>query len=269
MRRARQPDRHAGPGVSGHPQWQESAKYHIEELGAPASVWDYGANEYDKDINSRPFYANWTDSAVIVSIHNNGGGGTGTETWYDATNGQQAESRRLAEIINNRIVSAVRAQYDPNWPDRGLRSCNGCKGENRLAARPAVIVEIAFMDQESPDNDALHDERFKRIVAQAIREALHAWGLRAPAPSEDADSQARREIAERAARDDRFVAVIEGSFGVDLTWDATWELRWLDATFTGGRRVRIWHAAWRDDRSIRYIGFWDPDTGGWRGWDRV
>ena len=38
-----------------------------------------------------------------------------------------------------------------------------------------MILEVAFMDTRSPDNDALHDERFKRIVARAIRDALLAW----------------------------------------------------------------------------------------------
>ena len=39
------------------------------------------------------------DSAVVVAIHNNGGGGSGTETWYDTTNGHEAESRKLDESI--------------------------------------------------------------------------------------------------------------------------------------------------------------------------
>jgi N-acetylmuramoyl-L-alanine amidase len=175
VRPARQPERDARVGVSGHPEWQESAKYFVKTLGAPPEVWDIGVDDYARDINSRPFYSNWVDSAVIVSIHNNGGGGTGTETWYDDTNGQEEESRRLAEIINSKVVASIRAGYDREWPDRGLRSCNGCKGENRLAARPAIIVEVAFMDTKSPDNDALHSETFKQIVARAIREGLQDW----------------------------------------------------------------------------------------------
>jgi N-acetylmuramoyl-L-alanine amidase len=165
-------------GPSGRPRWQEAAKYFIQALGAPAEIWNFGADDYARDINSRPFYANWIDVAALISIHNNGGAETGTETWFDGTNGQQDESLRLAGIVNSHVVSAIRARYNANWIDRGLRTCNGCKGENRLASRPAVIVEIAYMDTASPDNDALHDEAFKRLVAQAIREAVQEWAQR-------------------------------------------------------------------------------------------
>ena len=266
-RPARNPDRSSGPGVSGRPRWEESAKYYIHDLGAPAAVWDYGADDYSKDINSRPFYANWIDSAVMISVHNNGGGGSGTETWYDTTNGYDAESQRLAQIINRRVVSAIRTRFNPDWPDRGLRSCNGCKGENRLAGRPAIILEIAFMDTRTPDNDALHSEAFKQVVAQAIREGLQEWGLSRAEP--DVDNQARAEMAAQAMRDSRFIGLVEGSGGADLTWDQAWELRWVDANFTAGRVVRIWHTTSRLDRAVRYTAYWDPDTGAWRGWERV
>jgi N-acetylmuramoyl-L-alanine amidase len=183
-RLARNPDPHSPPGPSGRPGWQEGAVYFIKGMGAPGEVWNIGVSDYARDINSRPLYANWIGADLVVSIHNNGGGGTGTETWFDETNGHQDESRRLAEALNTHVVRAIRRFYQTDWPDRGLRSCNGCKGENRLASSPAVILEIAFMDMKSPDNAALHDPAFKRIVAYAIRDGLHAWaGL--PLPSED------------------------------------------------------------------------------------
>ena len=177
-RMVRYPERDDGAGASGNPRWQEAAKYFVQTLGAPADVWNFGVDDYARDINTRPFYANWVDAAAVLSVHNNGGGETGTETWYDATNGYQDESARLAAIVQRHVVDAIRAGYNANWVDRGLRTCDGCKGENRLASRPAVIVEIAYMDTPSPDNEALHDEAFKRLVAQALRDAVQEWSYR-------------------------------------------------------------------------------------------
>jgi N-acetylmuramoyl-L-alanine amidase len=178
----RQPDRDAPSGHSGRPAWQEASLYYMKAIGTPQEVWNIGIDDYARDINTRPLYANWVNAVAVLAIHNNGGEGTGTETWFDATNGHEAASEHLAEVVNRRVVAAIRREYNPNWPDRGLRSCNGCKGENRLASRPAVIVEIAFMDTQSPDNEALQDERFKQIVARALRDALYEWsGIPAPA----------------------------------------------------------------------------------------
>lgn len=177
-RMVRYPERDDAAGASGNPRWQEAAKYFVQTLGAPADVWNFGVDDYARDINTRPFYANWVDAAAVLSVHNNGGGETGTETWYDATNGYQDESARLAAIVQRHVVDAIRAGYNANWVDRGLRTCDGCKGENRLASRPAVIVEIAYMDTPSPDNNALHDEAFKRLVAQALRDAVQEWSYR-------------------------------------------------------------------------------------------
>ena len=172
---ARYPEADEISGPSGSARWQEAAKYFIQALGAPVDIWSFGIDDYARDINARPFYSNWIDAAALISVHNNAGAHTGTETWYDATNGLEDESARLAQVINTRVVSAIRERYNANWIDRGLRACNGCKGENRLATRPAIIVEIAYMDTATPDNDALHDDAFKRIVAEAIADGIREW----------------------------------------------------------------------------------------------
>jgi hypothetical protein len=53
----------------------------------------------------------------------------------------------------------------------------GYDGKNRLATRPSIIVEIEYMDTDTPDNDALHDDAFKRIVAEAIADGKFRIGL--------------------------------------------------------------------------------------------
>jgi hypothetical protein len=172
----------AGIGETGHPKWEEAAKYHIKSLGVPSHVWNSlpTGTDYDNDIRSRPLYANWLNGSVLVSIHNNGGGGSGTEIWYDTTNGYQVESRRLATIVLDKLIHSIRENYDSNWINRGVKGSNGNYGENRLANMPSVIIEIAFMDKKSPDNDALHDESFRQIVADAICQGIEEFLLGGP-----------------------------------------------------------------------------------------
>jgi N-acetylmuramoyl-L-alanine amidase len=172
----RQMSKTAGTGISGKPKWQEASRYHLRAIGAPSSIWnEAGYSTLSQDIRCRPRYANYVGAAALVSIHNNGGLGTGTEVWFDNANGWQGPSKRLADAIRTSVVSAIRQSKYPTWTDRGTKSCNGCKGENRLATRPAVIVELAFMDRKTPDNTALQDATFRAIVAEAIARGVRNY----------------------------------------------------------------------------------------------
>lgn len=180
VRPTRNLDRAAGVGETGFPRWQEAARYHVKALGADASVWNEpGFTHLEQDIRCRPRYANAVNAEVLVSIHNNGAGtpgaGTGTETLYDTNNGFGPESRRLADILHAKVITAIRRDYNPAWVDRRVQGFNGNYGENRLATRPAVLLEIAFMDRPTPDNAALQDDVFKRLVANAIRDGLREY----------------------------------------------------------------------------------------------
>ena len=174
----------AGTGDTGHPKWEEGAKYHLRAQGAPTSVYNIGSTDEAKDITSRPLYANHVGANLMVSIHNNASKATGTETWYDNANGQQTESKKLATIVHNKVIKAIKEQFDKNWKDRGLKSCSECKGENRFATRPAILLEIAFMDTPTPDNAALRNEKFKKLVATAIKEGIEEYyGVTTPTGS--------------------------------------------------------------------------------------
>ncbi len=162
-------------GQSGQAIWKESARYYLQNIGAPSTVWNSATSHLDADIRARPLYANHVGSEVLVSLHNNGGGGTGTEIIYDTSNGFQADSQRLAQAIRTRLISAVRTQYNSSWADRGLIGSNGGYGENRIATRPAVIIELAFMDRQSPDNLALQDVAFRNIATAAIAQGIEDY----------------------------------------------------------------------------------------------
>jgi N-acetylmuramoyl-L-alanine amidase len=212
VRSTRELNKSAGIGESNWPRWQEAARYFIKSKGTPETVWNSLASDDDlsDDIRARPLYANWRDgeghaTELIVSLHNNGGGGTGTETWYDTQNGFQVESRKLAEAVHTRIIQAIRSQFSASWVDRGVKGSAGGYGENRLATRPAILVEVAFMDTRSPDNDAMQAERFRDLVSVAIRDGIAAY-------------LASKVDLSPPTQPEKFTARAVSARQIDLTW---------------------------------------------------
>jgi|GEM_PF-3991113 len=243
IRNTRVMNKQAGNGESGFPKWQEASRYYVKSLGVPESVWNNlttpTTDDLDDDIRVRPLYANWRDangvnSEILVSLHNNGGGGTGSETFFDTGNGFSAESKRLADAVHGRMIAAIRSQYNPNWPDRTVKGSAGGYGENRVATRPAILIEVAFMDRKSPDNDSMQDLRFRQIVARAIGEGVNdffANQVDATPPTAPTDvaatavSQSQIDLKWAAATDDIGVAayrVSRNGAEVGVTTGLSW-----------------------------------------------
>lgn len=292
-RPTREMDKSAPNGESGRPRWQDSARNHVKFLGLPESIWNSAAtDDYDDDIRVRPLYANWADAngnraEILVSLHNNGGGGTGTETWYDTANGYQVESKRLADTVHNKVIAAIRSQYNANWPDRRVKGSAGGYGENRIATRPAIIVEIAFMDTRSPDNDAIQDARFRGIVATAIADGVAEFFANQPdngPPSvpgnvaANAMSQSQIDLSWSASTDDVGVTAYRVlRNGVEVT--QTSRLTFTDTNLTPATSYDYTVAArdaagnWSAPSPVvakattaatPYLGlWWNPDESGW------
>jgi uncharacterized repeat protein (TIGR01451 family) len=157
--------------ASGYPMWQMSAKDYLETQGLPASVWNTGSTNIASDIRARPLYGNYLGADMLINLHNNAGGGCGTETLYDNSNGYQTESQALASIVQNKLITKIRSDWDSGWCDRGVKGFNGNYGENRIFNGAAVIVELGFMDNTS-DNLALQDPVFRGIATDALKEAI-------------------------------------------------------------------------------------------------
>lgn len=134
------------------PKWVVAAKYHLQEIGAPAAVWNEPSltAQTDKDIRARPYWSNYNMVEPIfgtkkwpltaaekvtvqnrpdvwqnwVSIHlhtNAAGAGTarGTETyWYTSTYPWlQAKATALAGAFNNAMINAIKNEYDGFWAE--------------------------------------------------------------------------------------------------------------------------------------------------------
>lgn len=186
----------AGKHSTGNAWWSMGAEPFAEFQRAPASVQANG------DVSIRPVYAEWFGADVYLSFHSNAAGqanstAAGTSVYRyncgtipDHSSPPPASqcddpvgSDRLQRLVQGEIVDALRAEWDPNWRDRGGRVANF--GELRgLNAMPGVLVEIAFHDNvvlasgsnlRMTDNQSLHDPRFRRIVAKALFRALSAF----------------------------------------------------------------------------------------------
>lgn len=165
-------DRSAPPGVSGLPAWHEATRHYAIARNLPPWVYDGSNNNYNSDIRARPYMANHYGADILINLHNNGYNGnlTGTETYYDTNN--HPGSPTLATEVHNSIISAIRTQYDSSWVNRGIKSSDNGYGEINYAQMPAILIELAFMDKQFPDNAYLHDEAFKILAANAITKGI-------------------------------------------------------------------------------------------------
>ena len=156
--------------TSGKPRWKESARYWLEFMGAPSSVYQTRSTDRDSDVTCRPMYADWQGGDAYVSLHTNAAGGTGTDTFIHDT-APSAGSSALQRAIHTQIVSDIRAGWNPGWTDRGMQTANF--GEVRECdTMPAVLIELAFHDRENPDNAYLWEDDFRQISARAIYKGI-------------------------------------------------------------------------------------------------
>lgn len=166
----REMDKSAGIGVTGYPAWHESARRYAISLNLPEWVWNGSNNNYNSDIRTRPYMANYFGADILISLHNNGWDGSlrGTETYWDTDN--NPSSYALAVAVHTSIVTTLTEEYG-SWTNRGIKASDSGYGEINYAQMPAILVELAFMDNVN-DNALLHEESFKQLSADAIVEGV-------------------------------------------------------------------------------------------------
>lgn len=178
------------------------AKYCKEELEKYSGVTVYMTREDDRYLGNKPGdaasdLANRVNKAkewganLLVSIHINssgGNGGQGVEVWYPNNNykptigqeGEDSAQKILDELLKlglkNRGIKILSTEYD-TYPDGSLKDWYGIIRRSKLAGFPGIIVEHAFIDNES-DAAKLKDESFLKQcgVADATGIANH-FGL--------------------------------------------------------------------------------------------
>ncbi|MGQ9807121.1 MAG: N-acetylmuramoyl-L-alanine amidase [Armatimonadota bacterium] len=162
--------------ATGNNWWRLAARYWLQQLGLPSSVWDSSTTDINDDIRARPLYADYVGSNIYISHHTNAYNGTasGTEVYYDTAMEKPAHvanSLSLAQKAKNGIEAAIRAAYDSSWPIRNNgqpRDAAGAYGEIRIPNQPACLVELAFHDNCSKDAQYLVDPVFRSVTQ---------WGL--------------------------------------------------------------------------------------------
>ncbi len=168
----RELDLNASTGTSGYPAWYEGSREYAIALGLPSSIYDGSDTNYNSDIRARPYMANAYGADILIGLHNNGWDGTfsGTETYWDTDN--HPGSQALANAVHNSLINTIRAEYDSSWVNRGIKASDSNYGEINYAQMPAILIELAFMDRQFPDNAYLHDEGFKLLAANAITQGV-------------------------------------------------------------------------------------------------
>lgn len=176
----------SGAHSSGHAWWSMGAAPFAEYQGAPAFIQNNG------DVSIRPRYAEFYGADAYVSLHSNASGqpsstAAGTASYRfncgsfpdhssdppAASCDDPVGSDRLQADVHAGMVSQLKADWDPNWADRGPKVANF--GEMRsLDGIPGVLMESAFHDNVAlsggsslrmTDNQAMHDPRWRRAAA--------------------------------------------------------------------------------------------------------
>jgi len=179
-----------GGGVSGQARADENSRYHAQFAGAPASVYNAstGADGTD-DVSARSRFADWAhapgEPAVYISHHSNAFNGAirGTESYVYGPNPPDGSyqptattlalgSDKLAQAVHAEVLADIRAEVDPSWTDRKVKSAYF--GELNTANQdemPAMLIETAFHDQKD-DVAALKEASFRQIVARALYKSI-------------------------------------------------------------------------------------------------
>jgi len=153
-------------GTADIPTWhwdEDDQQYYLYSDGKTGAY----PIPYD-DLQKRCDKANTFEADIFISIHNNAGGGTGTETFYNSweTATDTGPSKTLATYLQQEVVKEA-GTYDRRVDDVGYYVI-------RWVNMPAALVEVAFVDNTS-DRLKLLSASFRHKVAVGIANGIDRY----------------------------------------------------------------------------------------------
>ena len=119
-----------------------------------------------KDLAARAAIANEASADIFISIHLN----TfkmeevrGTETYYNRVS---TEGKKIAELIQNKIVKDVRSK------DRGAQPGNF--SVFKKVSAPAVLIELGYISNKSEES-LLNSRSYQNKISGAIADGIYAY----------------------------------------------------------------------------------------------
>ena len=192
-------------GESGFPRWAEGAKYWLQYIGVPDSIWQDSINSdhYRDDIKARAKWVNWLSGGskqnpkqpglgvpidMALALHTDGyviphdTAMVGTMAIYcdhdidnKTTFGNgvpRAQGRKMAHTIQSQIVNDIRRTVCPQWPRREL--FNAGYYEARGTVVPSVLLEMLSHIQMRDMHYGL-DPNFQFLLARSIYKGVGRW----------------------------------------------------------------------------------------------
>jgi hypothetical protein len=150
-------------------------------------IWDIGKIpgkdpnkwEYNKDINSRPLFANFIGADALFNLHTNA---SETDPTASGTRAFVARNRAEDLALANSVLCGMKELIHAQDAYQTFSVANqaqpsGQYGENTLAHMPAVVLEVAFHTNPS-DAAALQDPVFVDAAMKGVEKGfrLHAEG---------------------------------------------------------------------------------------------
>jgi N-acetylmuramoyl-L-alanine amidase len=149
-----------------------------------------GRIDDDDDLQARVDIANEAGAALLLSIHNNGIANPrvrGTSTWYAAAHPRGAESRVLAELVQEELLAGLRSTgYEPidqgANDDPPLQKPYGhlflvgpqTPRVARASQMPGVVGESLFVTSDV-ESQLLATEAVQRAIADSYRRAVERF----------------------------------------------------------------------------------------------